>query len=39
LALWYGLIAVFFIFVWRLNVRAARCLQRMIDDLRRAEQS
>lgn len=38
-ALWYGLIAVFFIFVWRLNVRAARCLQRMIDDLRGAEQS
>ncbi len=38
LAFWYGLIVVFFVFVWRLNVRAARCLQRMIDALGTAEQ-
>jgi len=30
---WYGLIAAFFVLVWRWNARAARCLQRMIDDL------
>jgi hypothetical protein len=33
LGFWYALIAGFFIFAWRLNVRAARCLQRMIDQL------
>jgi uncharacterized membrane protein YfcA len=38
LAFWYGLVAVFFVFVWRLNVRAARCLQRMIDALGAVEQ-
>jgi hypothetical protein len=38
-ALWYALMAAFFIFAWRLNVRAARCLQRMIDDLQAAESS
>ena len=38
-AFWYALIAAFFIFAWRLNVRAARCLQRMIDDLQAAESS
>ena len=38
-AFWYALIAAFFIFAWRLNVRAARCLQRMIDDLQSAEGS
>jgi len=38
-AFWYALIAVFFVFAWRLNVRAARCLQRMIDDLQAAEPS
>ena len=37
LTFWYGLIAVFFVFAWRLNARAARCLQRMIDDLGSAE--
>ena len=37
LTFWYGLIAVFFVFAWRLNARAARCLQRMIDDLGTAE--
>ena len=30
LTFWYGLIAAFFVFAWRLNVRAALCLQRMI---------
>jgi len=38
-AFWYALMAAFFIFAWRLNVRAARCLQRMIDDLQAAEGS
>lgn len=38
LVFWYGLIAVFFVFVWKLNARAARRLQRMIDDLGAAEQ-
>lgn len=33
LTFWYGLIAGFFVFVWWLNVRAARCLQRMIGEL------
>ena len=37
LTFWYGLIAAFFVFSWRLNARATRCLQRMIDDLGRAE--
>jgi hypothetical protein len=37
IAFWYGLIAAFFVVVWRLNARAARCLQRKIDDLRTAE--
>ena len=37
LTFWYGLIAAFFVFAWRLNARAARCLQRMIDDLGTAE--
>jgi len=37
LTFWYGLIAAFFVFVWRLNARAARCLNRMIDDLGVAE--
>lgn len=37
LGLCYALIAAFFIFAWRLNVRAARCLQRMIDQLPAAE--
>ena len=36
-AFWYGLIAAFFLVAWKLNARAARCLQRMIDDLRTAE--
>src|SRR5262249_41044063 len=30
---WYGLIAALFVFVWRWNARAARCLERMINDL------
>jgi hypothetical protein len=34
---WYALIAAFFVFAWRLNVRAARCLQRMIDQLPETE--
>jgi hypothetical protein len=37
LTLCYGLIAAFFVFVWRLNARGARCLERMIDDLGGAE--
>jgi hypothetical protein len=37
LTFWYGLIAAFFVFAWRLNARAARCLQRLIDDLGPAE--
>ena len=37
LTFWYGLIAAFFVFAWRLNARAARCLKRMIDDLGTAE--
>lgn len=35
----YGLIAAFFVFVWKLNAWAARRLQRTIDDLSAAEQS
>lgn len=35
----YGLIAAFFVFVWKLNARAARRLQRMIDDLPASEQA
>lgn len=34
---WYALIAAFFVFVWRLNVRATRCLERMIADLSATE--
>ena len=34
---WYVLIAAFFVFVWRLNARATRCLERMIADLGAAE--
>jgi hypothetical protein len=37
LGFWYALIAAFFVFAWRLNVRAARCLQRMIDQLPETE--
>lgn len=33
LIFWYGLIAGFFVFAWWLNVRAARCLKRMIGEL------
>ncbi len=39
IAFWYALMAAFFIFVGRLNARAARCLQRMLDDLGAAENS
>jgi hypothetical protein len=38
-AFWYAVMAAFFIFVWRLNARAARCLQRMLDELRAVESS
>ena len=34
---WYVLIAAFFVFAWRLNARATRCLERMIADLGAAE--
>lgn len=34
-----GFVAVVFVLVWRMNVRAARCLQRMIDELHAAETS
>ncbi|MBV9625390.1 MAG: hypothetical protein JOZ14_15580 [Acidobacteria bacterium] len=34
---WYVLIAAFFVFVWRLNARATRCLERTIADLGSAE--
>jgi len=37
LTFWYGLIAALFVLVWILNARAARCLQRMIDDLETTE--
>jgi hypothetical protein len=37
LALVYGLCAGLFIFVWKLNARAAHCLQRLIDELYTAE--
>ena len=38
-AFWYAVMAAFFIFVWRLNARAARCLQRMLDELGAVESS
>lgn len=34
-----GLVAVLFFLVWKMNRRAARCLQRMIDELYAAEKS
>lgn len=37
LALLDGIIAVVFFGVWKMNMRAARCLQRKIDELRAAE--
>ena len=39
LALFYGFSAGLFIFIWKLNARAARCLQRLIDELYAAENS
>ncbi len=33
LALLDGIVAALFLAVWKMNVRAARCLQRMIDEL------
>ena len=33
----YALIAGFFVFAWRLNVRATRCLDKMMNDLGTAE--
>ena len=33
LALFYGFATGLFIFIWRLNARGARCLQRLIDEL------
>jgi hypothetical protein len=37
LALFYGFSAGLFIFIWKLNARGARCLQKMIDELTAAE--
>jgi Flp pilus assembly protein TadB len=37
LALFYGFSAGLFVFIWKLNARGARCLQRMIDELHDAE--
>jgi uncharacterized membrane protein YjjB (DUF3815 family) len=34
-----GIVAVLFFLVWKMNVRAARCLQRTIDELYAAENS
>jgi len=39
-AVWLdGIVAVLFFLVWQMNLRAARCLQRMIDELYAAENS
>jgi hypothetical protein len=37
LALFYGFTVGLFIFIWKLNARGARCLQRQIDELDGAE--
>jgi len=37
LVLMDGMVTVMFFVIWKMNVRAARCLQRMIDELNAAE--